>query len=320
MLTRALYRHSRFTPPKSLSTRKADDAALLFAEGNAPYPDTDSIVTRAGDDYNVWQWDRGRVQDLLGDKTAYVAGDIRPVSLAFEPVDGARQIVTDGGVEAQIWRDDALVATAFRRRTFSEQEWQWFIRTAHGDDAIASTPPAPQQLEPVAERVSSAEAVEANPEWKRVSLASVAAAGILMLATAFQVGQGVFYSASSAIEQTRIVTLAESPGDGVDTRRTRANVNLLRALRTETSQPNPVALLETAIDTASDVGLELSDWSIDTTQVRFGVEVIEGATISDFAALLEANPNFADVIPQIEPERNRTNFRARIQHANRGGQ
>lgn len=309
ILPRALYRHTQFERPRNVAQSKTDAAALLFAEGNAPYPETDSLVTRAGDNYNVWQWDRGAIETLIGDSFAYRAEDMRPASLFSRTDDGARQIATPSGIEAQIWQGGDLVASAFRRQGFSDRDWQWFLRANHFESA---DPPAPVAQNLSATDALSIETVEEDREWKIIAAGAAAIAASFLVIAAFQLGRGAFYAASGALEQAainRLDTAGEGPGsEGA----TRADVELMRTLHAETNHPNPVALLETAILIADSVGLTLSDWSLDTNRVRFGVNVTEGATISDFAALLEESPHFSSVVPQIEQNSGRTNFRADI--------
>src|SRR5690606_37656970 len=100
----------------ALPRRRRRQAAMLHARLAAPYLRAGSALSKAGDDYGVWWWDAARVEALLAAQEGLTGAPVlTPETLAQPRGEGWRIVRLMQGYEAQLWRDKALVASAWRR-------------------------------------------------------------------------------------------------------------------------------------------------------------------------------------------------------------
>ena len=112
MLSRALYRCKQvLLGHVGAGERRAVLRNLLLAW--APFDRSDYRVALQGDTALAFAWDSDVVKTLLAAAGASAAAAVLPEGLLRDPMarDGVRTLVCLEGVEAQLWRKQALVAT-----------------------------------------------------------------------------------------------------------------------------------------------------------------------------------------------------------------
>lgn len=310
LLSRGLCRTQTLPASPALRKRQAQArAAWIQAEAAAPFAGADWAVLRSGEAFIAWYWDAALVKSLLDGRAGYDAGSILPESIAHVADEGWRQVQSEDGAEAQLWRRGGLAASVFQPHGLSGLEWAHFVRAhATARDAPPLTPPAPapRAFDPGA--AGRVERIEPHARWTLVARLAGGLAVVFLIGTVFRAGETAHHAAAGFIETQRIAGLSAQGRSSGEEARVRDALRTLRAAAEASAQSDPLLVTAEASEIAARFGLRLSEWSVEPSRARFGVA--EGAPLAlrDFAAALEASPRFANVAPQIDDRLKRTYF------------
>ncbi len=188
VLSRGLCRFEFLPPASGVSGSAAQLGCRVAAETRAPFAESGGLVTLGAEGFGAWRWDAKLVRERLGDAWPYDLLRIVPESRLLYPVgDGLRQLATLDGFEAQFWENGTLIASSWRRRAFTQDQWDAFVRTSRAPAALqdASVPePIPAEL-----RLNKAATVprlrDASDRWNSVERAGIAVSVLSILAMAF---------------------------------------------------------------------------------------------------------------------------------------
>lgn len=121
-------------------------AAVLYAHANGPHVETGSLVLPTGKKIGIWWWDLARVREPILAHYGRVRPVVRPESLATPRGNGWRILSTAGGYEAQLWKNETLEVSSWRRTRFDARAWSDLVRLHTSDGDLPETPPAPVVL------------------------------------------------------------------------------------------------------------------------------------------------------------------------------
>lgn len=300
ILARDLCAFSLF-PAAALPRNRRRQAAALHARLAAPYVQSGSALTKAGEDFGVWWWDADRVDALLAASAATARPLIRPETLAQPRGDGWRIVRLKLGYEAQLWRGKALIVSAWRRERYDPATWSAFVRLQRADAPAPEAPPAPADL-PLAfdNREAFALApVELTREQMALAVAGGAAFASLCFA-AFLWGQGHELAKDTARvdEQTAAVRAATPQAAAV--RNLDASQKKLVAYRQIEESTSPLSAAGAAIGVLALH--ELTPGALnaegETLSVTLPYEALE--QVAGVVADLEGSGYFHDVQPRTD--------------------
>lgn len=145
LLGRDLCSYALFDPgPLPRNQRRR--AALIHSHTNGPYVETGSLVLPTGKGLGIWWWDFGRVREPVAAHYGRVRPVVRPESLAVPRGLGWRVLGIAGGYEAQLWLDDELKVSTWRRARFDGRAWGDLTRLHASGQPAPETPPVPMVL------------------------------------------------------------------------------------------------------------------------------------------------------------------------------
>ena len=284
----------------ALPRARRRQAARLHAKLASPYLLGGAALVKAGGDFGIWWWDLQRVAEAIGDRFGATAPALRPETLAQPVGDGWRIVRLAYGYEAQLWRDKALIASAWRRDRYDDHAWRAFASLQRGIEA-PETPPAPQSL-PIA---YDGEAFAfSRGEISRTQAIAAAAGGFAVAAcaaAAFLMGQGLQLSGDARRMQAEVAQIrADTPRAGllasmeVDRRR-------LTDYRRLEEQTNPISAAGAAIGIVAyhdltPTAVDTAGYTLTLTLPYTAVRVAD-QLISEF----EGSGYFYDVRPRTEP-------------------
>lgn len=316
LLPRRLCRLQPYVPPQRLSGRAAADAALLFAEANAPFADTGTFVARAGRQFNVWSWDRRRINHILPNKLKG-ATVLVPETVFHAPRDGVAIIDLGGaGIEAQVWDDGVLVASRYNAEAIAPAAWALFLQSAAVEGPDLPPQPEARSFSPPPDL--GAIDVQPGPEWRRIANGAVAGLFIVGALTLFQLGSVMHLSTALSTEKAAIAALDQFRLGQSEQAAIQRQLTALRRTRALVDQPNPVSVLADALTLAQTYGISISTFAVEQDRVRFGIEGGDPDALQDFAVALEDSPTFAAVTPQLSADDGITYFFADVNARRRG--
>lgn len=145
VLSRALTRVTRISLPKVPAHRTAD-AIRLQLLALSPWPETGFAFWRLDDAATLWYWDERELRERLG-AVAASRDDVAPIpEAALQPAmagDGLRMVRCLDGLEAQVWRGGALLASMWWPEFPDAEGWRAF---AWDNGLSESDCPDPQAL------------------------------------------------------------------------------------------------------------------------------------------------------------------------------
>lgn len=287
---------------------KARAAARMSAAYKHGYPNTCSRLAPKAKSHNeigVWCWDGDF--PLNNGKTAAQLRII-PESLAREAADdGARLIRCIDGVEGQVWRNKAIVASRWWRSEPSAAEWLQFLRAAQVrvEDGFLSTP-APIDV-PFRKDLPL---LDLQPENLKLTLSPqrvglVAGCGLLFL-TAFETTRLVSENHAAASIRSKIDTVIQDNTTGVEARRTalaaNAQVANLQAIG------NPQSVVDSILAVTSEInanGTRIANLRVYDRQLqaRLLSEESNSIAIPDLVEKLEKHEALTDVFVERRNDR-----------------
>jgi hypothetical protein len=295
-LSRALCRFEAFTPKNAMLAREAENAALLHAEGRAPFAESEWVVLRSQGGFEIWWWDARMVRTLLASKAFNRPGRFLPESLAQVTSNGWRQVKTADGYEAQYITGNALAASSWRRHPFDANQWRAFVQSAPAPSEPAPiNPPAPGPVawssgQPWANRL-----ITRHTPSRRVEHAAwIMAAAAMALATAL-FGHAARYDAIAETHRAAVMAMkADTAASRVVTQTTQ-NLKLAAAATGASTSPDYLIAVADIFAELADAGIAPTDWQADAATITITAQ--GRANVEQLAARLEQNPRLDNVAP-----------------------
>ena len=277
-------------------------AALLHARVSAPYIRSGSTLNKAGNDFGVGWWDADRVERLLATGVSISTRPaVIPETLAQPRGEAWRIVRLKTGYEAQLWRDKALVASAWRRERYDATAWSAFVRLQRADHAAPETPPAPAEL-PIAfdnRSAFSPTPVELTREQAALLVGGSTAFASLCLG-AFLLGQG--HQLSKDTDHVEIETAeirAATPRAAVVSNLD-ANQKKLITYRRIEEQTSPLSAAGAAIGILAFHDLTPTALNAETEVLSFTLPYAAIDKIAPLVEELESSGYFYDVQPRTD--------------------
>lgn len=293
VLSRGLCRFKSFVRSPVVPKSKADQAAWLFAEANAPFADTAKLVIRTPYGASIWYWDNARV------------GPVRsalPETLLQSPGSGWRIVRCTEGYEAQYWSEGYLRGSTWRRTPFNPEQWAAFALSIDGAESAPDDPPEPASVRlrrRPAWRLAQIRPFNAWLTLERCGLAAgLAAAGV----AAFFAGDFLHMSGRLRAEAGGIAALEREAAEDASARELRAWQATARAYADSQTAADTTAFLADALEVIEGAGLETDEWSADQTRVNLHLTARAGSlSLRDLVSALEAKPLLCNVTPSLSP-------------------
>lgn len=299
LVSRALCRF-RFLPTMpGVSAQEAMRAALLHAEGHAPFAAADCAVYRTAAGFELWWWDRARVEALVGGRWRYDPQRLVPESMGNVAGEGLRQLQTADGFEAQYLVDNSLRASQWRRRPFDALQWRAFAESA-GVDPGEAGPPAPVQVQWRRDVRARGQRVLPGGPWRRVEQAGWAGAALsLAIAMAFG-GHAMQHRIRANTDLQWVAAQTEAAAAPAGLAFTDRNIALARAAAARAAPPEHLIAAADVLAAMREVGADPDTWRSDGVRVYAASKSDAAIRTEDIAALLKANPRLRDVAPLRE--------------------
>lgn len=303
LLSRELCSFSLFSAA-NLPPRQRKQAASLYARATAPYVRSSARLTKAQADFGIWWWDADRVESLM--TAAGLSGAsplICPESLSQPPAQGQgdswRIVRLAHGYEAQLWRDKALLATAWRRDRFDLTSWQAFVRLQRGTDTAPDQPPAPSDLPIYYDPRLITAPVELSREKLALLAGAVTIMGSLCIA-AYLSGQAwqLDKDTQAVVAHTDRIRAATPKQDAV------ANLGdaqkMLVAYQQLEARTNPLSASGAAIGILAYHEISPTSMEADSDILRFVISYNALNTVGAVVEDLENSGYFHDVRPRTD--------------------
>jgi len=308
LLARGLCRYAFFSPPDSLTTARADRAARIYAETNAPYRSADYVVLRGVAGYGIWWWDREIVRRLTPG-WPYDPERILPESVLYPVANGWRVLELEDGFEAQYWYELTLKASAWRRREFSEEQWAAFVE-ATPEPAEAAPASAPAAL---AERLdigalNAVARVKAPPGWKNAEKAGLGAIALSGLAACLFLSGALRHE----LQARQFSAQAASIEHGSTSNEDAHDIETLTQLAAKAQEPNPLFVVARALGAVQPLGAVPQSWAVEDRRLRLEITRGEQEPVERLAAALEADEWLYNVSAQVDSSTGRTIFSADV--------
>jgi len=297
VISRALCHFEAMPAPPGGRGPRAEQAARLAARTRAPFNDPRIELAWSGERIGVWSWDAAALPDDLGAEARLV-----PETLLHPPADGPVLRACLDGVEGQVWRDGALVASRWWRSEPTPGDWAGFLRAAR--TPWEGAPPA-------VETPALASRPTGRPLFSLDRLRALglrdAAAAALVLAGAPLVFFTAQYASLTVTEQrlsSRVASLeGETAALEAARRRAAAAAAELRAYDAVIGRTHPGALLAEIAEQVRAQGAELDAFEVRDGRLQAQFNAGEESEFEPAAIVraLEAQPLFTGV--SIEPGR-----------------
>ena len=302
----------------ALPRRRRRQAAALHARLAAPYLKAGSALSKAGEDFGVWWWDADRVEALLAARVDAQGGApvLTPETLAQPRGEGWRIVRLMQGYEAQLWRDKALVASAWRRDRYDPAAWSAFVRLQRNAEAAPEAPPAPSDL-PVAFDNRDAFAL-APVELSREQLALViggSAAFASLSFAAFLFGQGQELAKDVARVEEKTAEIRAATPQAAAVHRLNAAQQKMVAYRRIEEQTGPLSAAGAAIGVLALHDLTPSALNAETETLEFTLPYEAIDKIAALVADLESSGYFHAVEPRTDSSARSLTVKMRVREA-----
>jgi len=297
VLSRGLCRFEFLSPAPGVSARAARAAARLAAEARAPFADTGGLVTADPEGCGAWWWDAGGLRQKTEEAWPYQADQIVPESLLYAPGDGLRQIRTTDGYEAQFWRNGTLIASSWRRRPFTQEQWSVFVRTARIPANLHDTPtPQPVALELRYARAAGIRRLRPTSDiWNRTGLIAASLCAVSVIAITFFTAQALRFISDRTEEVARTDASVTRAGPALT--QAYQDLDTLERLADLQTGPKPLTAARVFIAEVESFGCTVGSWSIENALLTASIRLNDMTAPEELATALERNPWFQNVVP-----------------------
>jgi len=296
-----------------LPKNRRRQATRLHARTASPYVAGGAALVKAGDDFGVWWWDLARVAPMIAGRGAV---SLRPETLA-QPAGRDWRIVKLGrGYEAQLWRDGALRASAWRPTKYDEAAWTAFARTQR------DTRVEPPRTAPPAETLPIDLAGEAfslaRAEITREQAIGLGLGGLALVSTtvfALVLGQTVQTDAETGKVETEIAEIQAATPRQADTMALEGERRRLASFREIEGRTSPLtaagaAIGIVAIHDLTPLALDAQEDVVTVTLPYDAVRIADG-----LVAEFEESGYFFDVQPRTDAAGQRLIIEAKVREA-----
>jgi len=275
-------------------------AAVIYSHANGPYLETGSLVLPTGKGLGVWWWDLARVSEPLLARYGRLRPVVRPESLAVRRGLGWRILSIANGYEAQLWEDDELKVSTWRKARFDDRVWSDITRLHSAGAPAPETPPAPMVM-PV------------NIEGRPFGLTSVElsrdqslilAAGLVAIAAAvaslYLVGTALsLHVEARDVTRQTLEIVSSTPAVGA------AGMGRVEDARLATFQEvargtSPLTAAGAAISAAALYNLSPIALDAEIDSVSITLQPAAADRIDELVSELEGSGYFEDIRPRIE--------------------
>ncbi len=300
LLARDLCTFSMFDA-SSVPRSRRRQAARLHARAGSPYIVAGVALAKAGTTFSVWWWDLARVQALLASSGVDNLPVLRPETMAQPAGQGWRIVKLADGYEGQLWRGQALVASAWRKTGFDLGSWNAFTRLQRGANDALATPPQAESL-PIAD---DSEAFSMSPaDISRRDALRLGGTGLAVLTLSlslFWAGQGIGLGRSaSELEQETIQTRSATPQASA-LRKAEVELRRLKAFRDIEARTNPLSAAGAAIGVLALYDLTPSAVTVNEEVLSTTVPYAAVEKADDLVAEFEQSGYFTNVQPRTDP-------------------
>lgn len=300
LLGRDLCSYALFDPG-ALPRGQRRRAAAIYAHANGPYLETGSLVLPTGKSLGIWWWDLARVQQAILARYGRLRPVVRPESLAVNRGLGWRILSIARGYEAQLWADDTLKVSTWRKTRFDDRAWSDVTRLHSAGEPAPESPPTPLVLPVNIEgQAFGLSSVEISRDQALVLGAGViamaaAVASLYLLGTVFGLKSETRDVARQTVE---IVAATPAVGGAGSGRADDARLAAFQAIARETS---PLTAAGAALGAVAlyDLSPTALNAEIDTLSMTLPPAAAE--KLDELVAELEGSGYFADIRPRIEP-------------------
>lgn len=318
VIARGLCRFHRMTFPLAIGARACERAARLHAETNSPYDQADFVIVRQRNAATIWWWDRASVERALGDDRVYRAQDCIPESLLYAAGDGPRQIQTSDGFEAQIWREGALVASAWRRTPFTDAQWRAFSVSAGWGDADAA--PMPIAAEVDGRTRAHVRSLQPAWGWPEVTRIAIGAGALCALIAAFLLSYGLRQSTLAATRIAERAALQAAIDADPQTGKMAADLAVVRSYERQSDYVEALGVAAHGLSIVRETGVEPTRWSVENGAFEIGFDSRTApAPVNAVAIALEQDERFEQVVPRLDSIDGAARVTARIAQSRGGG-
>jgi hypothetical protein len=294
VLSRALCRYRFYRASAALTRAQTVKAARLFAEANAPFANSGTLLLRASGGVGVWYWDRAKLA------AHEPVRDVSPESVWREAGDGWRIVACVEGYEAQYWEADALIASTWRRQPFSSAQWSAFALSVE-EPAVAAPPEPPS---PVALRLEDGswrgKIVRPPLSWADAERAGMSVAICGVAVAALFAGQALHSAQIADREFGRAEAIEQTLREDRDVIRAMEHRRLLRDYAAATRRPQVLLAVAEAHEVLSRFGMRASTWRVSVDGVSLIVDAPIGeAPVREIVAAMEETQHLCGAVPEI---------------------
>lgn len=297
VLSRGLCRFEFLPPAAGVSASAARAAARVAADARAPFADAGGLVTTDQEGCGAWWWDAKNLREKVGESWQYQADHIVPESLLYRSGEGLRQLKTTDGYEAQFWQNGTLLASSWRRRPFTQEQWSVFVRTARIPAALHdTTPPEPIALELRYGKAMTVRRLRATADaWEGIGRVAAIVCAVSVIAFVFFGAQALRFMSDQAQEIERTDETVTRAGPTVV--QAYRDFETLRRLADLQTGPKPLAAARVFMAEVESFGCSVGSWSIENSLLTASVALNEFTAPEELATALERNPWFENVVP-----------------------
>lgn len=314
LLARDLCTFSFFETAALPRSRRAQ-AARLYARTASPYLMSFSNLVKVGADYGVWWWDLERAASLIEAAIPGAKPRFRPETLAQPSTVGWRNVKLEDGFEAQLWRDNGLVASVWSRVRFDPASWSAFTRLQRAAPEAGAAPPLAQTL-PIA---SDSEALSLRPpeltREQAIAIAVATAPIALVTASLFLAGQTLAISRQTDALRQETLEIQEATPRTTTVTAVEYDRQKLQAYRKVEAGTNPLSAAGAAIGIVAihDLTPTAIDAGEDTLSLTLPYSSVQKA--SDLVAEFEESGYFFDIQPRTNAANQTVIFEMKVREA-----
>lgn len=297
VLARELCHFHLFPALDGVPRSRTEAAAEIYCESQVPFEMSDNLKLRTPRGVAIWSWDRARVQELIGGRSAYYRDRILPESLVYPPGEGWCQRADIDGFEAQYWEEDTLLASMWRRRPFDAEQWGQFAA-----DVPAPATPAPA-LAPEPERLPLPPSIRATPPrvrrrwgWPEVERAVAAVALFAAGFGAYHYGQSIQFERMATADMAALeASIADRAADPA-LQGALGDLAMTRAFARIGNGNSPLTAAAEAFAILGRFGFGISEWRVDDVAFQARISPVPDlALVHDVASVMERHPLFVNV-------------------------
>lgn len=294
VLSRALCRFRAYLAPQNLSGAQLAKAARVYAEVHAPFASTGFIVLRAANGAGIWYWDREKL------KAFEPIGQVSPESVWRSPGDGWHVLACVDGYEAQYWQGGDLLASTWRRQSFTVAQWSAFALSVDAPVlAPPTTPPEPVAL-PLVDGTWRGKLIKDPLSWRDLEKAGVSVAICAIAVAALFCGQALRSGQIAEREQARGGVVAATMREDREIARALEQRRLITAYAAATAHSRVLTAATEAHEALSRFGLRASSWRVSEEGLSLIVDAsITEAPVREIVAAIEEAPHLCNAVPEV---------------------